>query len=197
MMPWDYGWIERATLADENSWLVGAITPTVRVPFLETSSGRPIVPLGDAYMSFDPLGAQGANIGNRLAATLVDAIAARGDGAFDRAWIQGIYDGFFARWGGPAMRWTHLLLGPMPPAARYILLAQQGADGAAIGSTPKQELADAFASNFDDPLSLLPEFSEVPRARRWVARRMKGDWEAAKGFVAVGRRQLRNALSMA
>ena len=85
MMPWDYPWIQGATLADANSWLVGAITPTVRDPVADTPSGRPVVPLGDAYMAFDPLGAQGANVGNRLAATLVEAIVARKDAPFDQA----------------------------------------------------------------------------------------------------------------
>jgi hypothetical protein len=135
MMPWDASWLEGARLADPNSWLTGAITPTVRDPVRAASNGRPILPLGDAYMSFDPLGAQGANMGNRLAKTLVDAIALRGAEPFDAAWIRETYDGFYARWGAPAMRWTHLLLEPMALAARYMLLAQQGADGASLGAT--------------------------------------------------------------
>jgi hypothetical protein len=157
-----------------------------------------VIPLGDAYMAFDPLGAQGANMGNRLASTLVEAIVARGHEAFDHAWIRQAYDGFYARWGEPAMRWTHLLLEPMKAPARYFMLAQQGADGATVGGTPKQRLADAFAANFDDPAHLVERFASVSRTRRWVAGIMGGarsDWEVAKGFMAVGGRQLRNALS--
>jgi 2-polyprenyl-6-methoxyphenol hydroxylase-like FAD-dependent oxidoreductase len=197
MMPWDHRWIEGARLADENSWLVGAITPTVRDPVGDAPSGRPIVPLGDAYMAFDPLGAQGANIGNRLASTLVAAIVARKDGAFDRAWIRETYDAFYARWGAPSMRWTHLLLEPMRPAARYLFLAQSGADGATLGGTPKQQLADAFAQNFDDPAGLVETLTDLSRTRRWVSKVMGAgaDWEAAKGLFALGGRQIRNALS--
>jgi 2-polyprenyl-6-methoxyphenol hydroxylase-like FAD-dependent oxidoreductase len=88
MMPWDAGWIEGAKLADENSWLVGSITPTVRDPVRQSRNGRPIVPLGDSYMSFDPLGAQGANMGNRLARSLTEAIVARGDEPFDAVWSR-------------------------------------------------------------------------------------------------------------
>ena len=197
MMPWDHAWIENATLADDNSWLVGAITPVVRDPVGKTASGRPIVPLGDAYMGFDPLGAQGANMGNRLAETLVAAIVARKDGAFDPDWIRKTYDAFYARWGAPAMRWTELLLSPMGPAARYFFLAQRGADGGTVGGTPRQQLADAFADNFDDPAELVDTLSDFGRTRRWVSDVMGtgADWTVAKGLFAVGSRQLRNALS--
>jgi Styrene monooxygenase A putative substrate binding domain len=197
MMPWDYAWIENATLADENSWLVGAITPVVRDPVGKTANGRPIVPLGDAYLSFDPLGAQGANMGNRLAESLVAAVVKRKDGAFDPDWIRKTYDAFYTRWGAPAMRWTELLLSPMGPAARYFFLAQLGADGSTVGGTSRQRLADAFANNFDDPAQLVDTLSDFGLTRRWVSNVMGtgSDWKVAKGLFAVGSRQLRNALS--
>ena len=197
MMPWDAGWLQNATLADPNSWLTGAITPTVRDPIRSSSGGRPIVPLGDAYMAFDPLGAQGANMGNRLAHTLVDAIAARGDAAFDAGWIRSTYDSFYERWGAPAMRWTQLLLEPMAVAARYMLLAQQGADGSSLGGTPRQRLADAFAQNFDDPIVLADTLKDLKQTRRWVSGVLGAgaDLQAARGLLAVGARQIRNALS--
>lgn len=197
MMPWDADWIEPARVSDDNSWLVGAITPTVRDPVGVVSSGRPVVPLGDAYIAFDPLGAQGANMGNRLAQTLVEAIVARGTQPFDPDWIRTTYDGFFARWAGPALRWTHLLLEPMTLAARYFLLAQDGADGLTIGGTPKQRLADAFANNFDDPVQLADTLRDVRKARRAVIELLgaRSDWEVIKGFAAVGRRRLRRAPS--
>ena len=196
MMPWDAGWIEPARLSDDHSWLVGAITPTVRDPVGVVPSGRPVVPLGDAYISFDPLGAQGANMGNRLAQTLVEAIVARGAEPFDPAWIRALYDRFFTRWAGPAMRWTHLLLEPMTPAARYFLLAQDGADGLRAGSTPKQLLADAFVNNFDDPAELADTLRDMRKTRRAVIDLLgpRSDWEVLKGFAAVGGRRLRHAL---
>jgi hypothetical protein len=197
MMPWDSPWIEGATLADENSWLVGAITPTVRNPVRAPDSRQPVVPLGDAYLAFDPLGAQGANMGNRLAETLSDAVARRGTSGFDAAWIRGVYDAFYERWGGPAMRWTHLLLEPMGIAARYLFLAQQGADGSGVGATPKQRLADAFAATFDDPLTLVDTLADLGKTRSFVTEVMgtRSDWEVAKGLVGVAGRQLRNTLS--
>lgn len=193
-MPWDAQWLAPARLADPNSWLVGAITPTVRNPVRASQGGRPIIPLGDAYMSFDPLGAQGANMGNRLAQTLVDAIVKRGEGAFDADWIRATYDGFYERWGGPAMRWTELLLQPMGPAARYMMLSQLGADG--IRVSPKQALADAFAQTFDDPATLADVLRDFARTRRWVSGIVgkAADWEAAKGLLQVGVRRLRHRL---
>ncbi|HKU43279.1 MAG TPA: oxidoreductase, partial [Polyangiales bacterium] len=189
--PWDADWLEPAEPTDPNSWLMGAIAPTVRHPVRMTASGRPIVPLGDAYMSFDPLGAQGANMGNRLAQVLVEGIVARAEQPFDADWIRATYDAFYERWGGPAMRWTQLLLGPMSLGARYLLLAQQGADG--LHTTPKQRLADAFVRSFDDPNELTDTFAHLARTRRWVSDILgrRADWEAASGLLRVASRQLR------
>ncbi|MGZ3478387.1 MAG: styrene monooxygenase/indole monooxygenase family protein, partial [Polyangiales bacterium] len=196
MMPWDARWLENARLADPNSWLVGAIVPTVRDPFRRSRSGKPIVPLGDAYMAFDPLGAQGANMGNRLAKTLVESVVSRGREPLDESWVRRTYDAFYERWGAPAMRWTHLLLEPMTLAARYMLLTQQGADGTRVGGSSKQELADAFAANFDDPAVLADTLSDFASTRRWVSKVVgpRADWEASKGLLEVGARQLRNSL---
>ena len=136
-------------------------------------------------------------MGNRLARVLVEAIVARKGEPFDRAWIQQVYDGFYARWGRPAMRWTHLLLAPMAAPARYFMLAQEGADGTSLGGSKKQLLADAFAQNFDNPVDLLEKFSDVRSARRWVTSIVGAgtDWEVAKGLFAVGKRRFRNAFS--
>jgi 2-polyprenyl-6-methoxyphenol hydroxylase-like FAD-dependent oxidoreductase len=193
-MPWDAEWIADATLCDPNSWLVGAITPTVRDPVGRTPGGRLVLPVGDAYMAFDPLGAQGANMGNRLAQRLTEGLAARPT-PIDVEWVRTTYDGFYERYGGPSMRWTHLLLEPMAPAARYLFLAQLGADG--VSSSSKQRLADAFVDNFDDPVRLGPTLSAFGAARRYVGEAMGGgaDWEALKGLVQVVGRQVQNMVT--
>jgi hypothetical protein len=149
-------------------------------------------------MAFDPLGAQGANMGNRLAQTLVAALVARGDQPFDAAWIRATYDAFYERWGGPAMRWTQLLLGPMNVAVRYLLLAQDGADGSALGATPRQRIADAFAQSFDDPRALAGTLAELGSTRRWVAEVLgpAADLHALRGFANAGARQARNVLGV-
>jgi styrene monooxygenase A-like protein len=197
LMPWAEQWIEGACLADVNGWLVGAVTPVVRDPIAPALGGGPVIPLGDAFMAFDPLAAQGANMGNRLSRMLVEAIAARKDAPFDEHWIRKVYRQFSARWGEPAMRWTQQLLEPMKAPARYLILAQEGATGDLQGGSGKQDLADAFAASFDDPTEILENLADLRTARRWVAGLLRGrsDWEVAKALFAVGGRQLRNALS--
>ncbi len=196
-LPWDSAWLAGARLSDPNSWLTGAITPTVRDPVGRTRSGRLLLPLGDAYASFDPLGAQGANMGNRLAREVVRALRERGDEPVDEAWVRSTYDAFHARWAGPSMAWTHLLLAPMGPAARYLFLAQRGADGTELGSTPEQRVADAFVDNFDDPAGLLPAFDGVGAMRALVRERRggSGDLAAFSGLFAVLGRQVANAVA--
>jgi hypothetical protein len=86
----------------------------------------------------------------------------------------------------------------MGPAARYFFLAQDGAAGATRGGTPKQRLADAFADSFDDPAGLVDTLGSFSRTRRFVSEVLGAgaDWEAAKGLFALGRRQIRNTLSV-
>ena len=57
---------------------------------------------------------------------------------------------------------------------------------------------DAFAANFDDPLSLTDTLRDFGKTRRWVSEVMglRADWEAAKGLLAVGARQVRNRLPL-
>jgi hypothetical protein len=196
-LPWDAPWLEGARLSDPNSWLVGAVTPTVRDPVARTRSGHRLLPLGDAYASFDPLGAQGANTGNRLARELAAALRARGTTPVDDAWVRATYDAFHARWAGPSMAWTQLLLSPMGPAARYLFLAQRGADGATVGGTPEQRVADAFVETFDDAARHLPAFAGLGAMRSSVRdwRGGSGDAAAVGGLVAVLGRQLANAVA--
>lgn len=74
--------------------------------------------------------------------------------------------------------------------------AQEGADGATVGGTPKQRIADAFAATFDDPATLADTLRDLRRTRRLVAELAgtAADWDVARRFLAVGVRQLRNTL---
>src|SRR5262249_51237331 len=71
LMPWEAAWGADAELADTNGWLVGAVTPTIRDPVGRLPSGRVVMPLGDTAMSLDPIGGQGANLGNKFARHIV------------------------------------------------------------------------------------------------------------------------------
>ena len=83
LMPWDSAWAKDFELADPDGFLVGAVTPTVRAPVGRLPSGRVVMPLGDTAIAMDPIGGQGANLGNKLARHLVAAVAAAPDATFD------------------------------------------------------------------------------------------------------------------
>ncbi len=131
MMPWDYASIENATLADENSWLVGAITPVVRDPVGKTANGRPIVPFGDAYLASIRLALK--------ARTWAIAWPSRWlPPSLSVRMVRSILTGFVKR----TMRFTHAGARPrcaglsccshQGAAARYFFLAQLGADGSTV-----------------------------------------------------------------
>jgi hypothetical protein len=65
-----------------------------------------------------------------------------------------------------------------------------------MGASGKQTLANAFSQNFDDPAGLADLLRDFGQTRRWVTGIVgkSADWEAAKGLLQVGVRQLRNQL---
>jgi 2-polyprenyl-6-methoxyphenol hydroxylase-like FAD-dependent oxidoreductase len=87
-MPWDYEVLRDAVPADENAWLVGQFTPEVRDVVGTLPSGRQVMAVGDTAHSLDPIGGQGANNGNKMVRTFVDAIVERGELPFDAAWMR-------------------------------------------------------------------------------------------------------------
>jgi 2-polyprenyl-6-methoxyphenol hydroxylase-like FAD-dependent oxidoreductase len=96
--------------SDPQSWLKGAVTPTVRKPVGLTSGGHVVAALGDTAISFDPIAGQGAqNISIQVAA-LVRAAKDR-QGAFDAAWITDQFDAHWERHGYGATEVTRLFLG--------------------------------------------------------------------------------------
>jgi 2-polyprenyl-6-methoxyphenol hydroxylase-like FAD-dependent oxidoreductase len=72
LAPWDAEWARGMELADEQGWLAGRVTPTVRRPVGRLPSGRVVTCIGDTAVHFDPLAAQGANNGTKMAKHLVE-----------------------------------------------------------------------------------------------------------------------------
>src|SRR5262249_16353517 len=147
----DWEWAKDMTLADANGWVTGQITPTIRQPVGRLPSGALATFVGDAGMSFDPIGAQGANNGNKMARHLTNAVVERGMEAFDAAWIQRTFEQFYRDHGEPAFRFNNLLLEGLPVGAQDMLAAQYGSDGREANVSAHQTLADAFCANFVDP----------------------------------------------
>jgi len=193
VFPWESAWLEPLTLADPHGWLVGAVTPTVRDPVGKLPSGRVVTGVGDTLMLFDPIGGQGANHGTRMARHLVAAVNARGDGAFDAEWMTQTFESFWEADGRHGWQFNNLLLEPMTPAGRLLMMAGYGSD--AVRDTAAQRIANAFAENFDDARTFTPALLTTAAARKAIAG-LGGHWAAGllRGVSGVARGQLRQAM---
>ncbi|MDT5229732.1 MAG: hypothetical protein QOI39_232 [Mycobacterium sp.] len=116
---WDLPEISATTVIpqDPHSWLRGAVTPTVRRAVGVTTSGHPVLALGDTAIAFDPIGAQGAQGGLIQAAQLV-AAARDHSGPFDEEWLHDRFEYFWSTRGAAAVLVTRLFLGD-PEFAPY------------------------------------------------------------------------------
>lgn len=92
--PQVYAMIAAAELVG-NEHLQGAITPTVRRPVGRLPSGKVVMALGDAVVTYDPMTAQGLNAASRLAHHVAHAISAAPDVVFDAAWIDAVFDDYW------------------------------------------------------------------------------------------------------
>ena len=196
VVPWDAAWAKTMELADRNGWLMGAITPTVREPFGRLPSGLVVMPLGDAAMSLDPIGGQGANLGEKLVRHVAGAIAQDTDATFDAAWMIRTFDAFWADHGAPTVTFNNTLLEPLTPSGRLLLISQHGSTGS--GDTAKQRIANRLVENFVDPRSSTEAFLEMRAARTLIAELTGRSWrrEFVSGALRVGSGQLRRVLGM-
>jgi 2-polyprenyl-6-methoxyphenol hydroxylase-like FAD-dependent oxidoreductase len=191
LMPWDAAWIKDAELADENGWLMGAVTPTVREPVGRLPSGRCVMPLGDTAISMDPIAGQGANLGNKLAHHITDAIAATPPGApFDAAWMTATFEAFWADQGAPTVKFNNLFLEPMSPAGQLLLVSQYGTNG--LGDSVRQRLANELVENFADPRKCTDAFLDKRVARATIAKISGGSPRTlfAGSMMRIGAKQL-------
>lgn len=171
-------------LADPHGWLVGQITPTIRKSVGHLPSGRVVTFVGNAGMAFDPIGAQGANNGNKMARHLTQAIGNHGMAPFDAAWIEETFEQFYQDHGEPAYRFTNLFLEGLPLAGQELLAAQYGSDGRLTNQNDLQKIADEFCANFSDPRYLTDALMDVEKARA-VIKRLTGRSE--RNLVMKGR----------
>lgn len=198
LLPWDADWFRDAELSDPHGWLVGTVTPTVRRPVGRLPSGREVMGLGDTVTSLDPIGGQGANNGCKQVRTLLECVAEHGDRPFDAAWMSATFERFYARHGHPTYTFNNLLLEPITPSARELFMAQYGSDGREGNRSAVQQLADAFAENFNDPATLTSVFQDSRRMRSFITETTGGAWLSAlaRGGLGVARGQLRQKLGL-
>jgi 2-polyprenyl-6-methoxyphenol hydroxylase-like FAD-dependent oxidoreductase len=136
--------------------LQGALTPTVRKPYCEVAPGRFVVAVGDAYVTNDPICAQGANLGSATAEVLAQAICR--DVAFDEWFCRSLERDLWAA-AEPATRLSNSFLSPPSPQLQAIF-------GAASELEP---VADAFVRNFADPAAMWRSIATPERAAAFVS----------------------------
>lgn len=192
LFPWSGRWIREMDLADPLGWLNGRIAPTVRKPAAVLPSGRVVAALGDTAISYDPIAAQGANSGVKQARHLVESIIARGDRPFDAPWLTETYDAFWSEHARHACAFNNMFLEPIPDAAKELLIAQVGSTGRLGDTSGAQRIADAFFANFNDPRLLTAAFTDLPRARAFIAETTGRSWmwSAVRGRARVARNAL-------
>lgn len=198
LFPWDWNQAKDLQLADENSWLVGRFAPTVRKPVGVLPSGRVVMPLGDASMTLDPAAGQGANNGSRMAHHLVKAIVAHGDQAFTAEWMTDTFEQFYADSGEATNDFSSMILKPITPAGKELLIAQIGSDGRSDNKSNEQLLANAFVGNFRDPRSLTALLHDQKAMRAFISETTGRHWfwSVMKGFATIAKGQIRHKLGL-
>ncbi|NDK04586.1 putative oxygenase subunit protein [Leptospira kirschneri serovar Mozdok] len=196
LFPWDYDWFKNAELADENGWLIGALTPIVRNPVGKLPSGRIVTGVGDTLTTLDPIAGQGANNVYRMAKNLVQNIVKRGDGTFDAAWMNNTFEEYYEKSGKATIDFTNLLLEPITDAGRQLLIAQYGSNG--VNLNGQQIIANAFSDNFADPTFLTSYFTDSVKVRSFISEKTGRHWlpHTAGSLLSVVRDQIRQKIGM-
>ena len=176
IVPYDYEWAKNMELADELGWLKGAVTPTVRQPVGKLPSGKVVMAMGDSLISMDPIGGQGANLGNKQVQHFVKAIMQH-KGAYDESWMQSTFDAFWNDHGYPTYSFNNALLEPLTAAGKTMLISQYGSTGDAKNSK-NQQIADAIIDNFRDPRALYKTFLDNAEAKEAIKKITGKSWNA-------------------
>lgn len=142
--------------------LQGAVTPVVRRGYAALGEGRYVLALGDAHVTNDPLGGQGANAASGAAFALADAIS--------EALTNGVpFDEDFCRraeartWAEAraSTEWTNAMLQPMPPA--HLL-------GVLVTASGDPGFADVAVNTLFTPERALETFATAESTAAFIAR---------------------------
>ncbi|MGY3585678.1 flavin-dependent dehydrogenase [Bradyrhizobium sp. USDA 4341] len=131
---------------DPHSWFLGAVTPTVRRAVASTRNGHSVAAIGDAAVSFDPIGGQGAQNAVVQSALLIRALKEH-KGKITQEWLQEQFSKHWAYRAEAATEVTRLFLGEAKYAAHAELLFPAAAVNARVGS--------AFFDFLSEPRPLL------------------------------------------
>jgi len=121
--------------------LQGGITPTVRRGHVALGDGRFAIALGDAHITHDPIGAQGANAASRAAWILGPLIVARlaAGRSFDAEFLAHADETVWQAMRA-ATEWSNALL--RPPSQRLLDLL--------VAASRDPQVANAYVDHFTD-----------------------------------------------
>ncbi|MCP1845599.1 flavin-dependent dehydrogenase [Bradyrhizobium sp. USDA 4524] len=131
---------------DPHSWLLGAVSPTARRAVARTKNGHAVAAIGDAAVSFDPLGGQGAQNAVVQSVLLIRALKEHKD-RITYEWLQDQFNKHWDHRAEAATEVTRLLLGDEKYATHAELLFPAAAVNATVGS--------AFFDFLSEPQPLL------------------------------------------
>ncbi len=131
----------------------------MRKPVAELPSGRLVLGLADAIMLNDPITGQGSNNAAKMAAAYLAAIRRHGDGAFDRAFMEKVFEDFWRDYGQYTTGWTNALLSPPPEHVLKLLTA----------GNDSPEVAHRFANGFNNPADYFDWLMFPDKAEAYLA----------------------------
>jgi len=139
--PWETKRCGSISMTDEKAVLRGAFPPTVRKPIGRLPSGKGVLGLGDVLVLNDPLAGRGSNGAAMAATRYLERIIARGDEAFDEAWMTDTFE-YFWEWGQWGVEFTtvQLRVPPDPQLLKYV-----------VASNSIPGLKNEFIRGLEDP----------------------------------------------
>jgi hypothetical protein len=157
-LPWEAERCRDIELTDDMGILAGRFPPTVRKPICRLPSGRLVLGMADVVVVNDPITGQGSNTASKAAKIYMDRILENGNKAFDAAWMQQTFDGFwnYAQW---VVKWTNTLLTPPPPHILQLM--------GAASQIPR--LASRIANGFNNPPDYNPWWFSPDEAQKLMA----------------------------
>jgi hypothetical protein len=107
----------------------------------------------------DPITGQGSNNAAKMATAYRDAIRERGEGPYDRAFMEAAFEDFWQTYGQFVTGWTNALLSPPPPHVLKLLGA----------GNQSPEIAHRFANGFNYPPDYFDWFMFPDKAEAFLA----------------------------
>jgi 2-polyprenyl-6-methoxyphenol hydroxylase-like FAD-dependent oxidoreductase len=157
-LPWEYDRAGAVVLTDPRATLSGGYTPMVRFPVGELPSGGAVLGMADVVVANDPITGQGSNNAAKCAAVYLDCILRRGDGPFDRQWMEATFERYWD-YAQHVTNWTNALLGPPPEHVLKILATAQ----------VNAAVARRFVNGFSDPSDFQHWFMSPDKAEAYLA----------------------------